>query len=1085
MPRLTVHLLSSPRLERDGVPLEVNTRKAIALLAYLALEPGHHSRERLAALFWPEYDQAHARAALRSTLWTLNKVLGRTALKIDRETVGLDRNAGPSTLLAVAGQALWLDVDHFHSRLAECRAHGHSSDDVCAECLTVLAEAAALYHDDLLAGFTLRDSPDFEEWRFFQSESLRRELTGALEKLARGHSARREFEPAIAYARRWLALDPLHEPAHRLLMQVYTWTGQRAAALQQYAECAQRLERELGVPAQDETTRLYEAIKQNLAPPLPVTPVSFARPLSGNLAAHAPPTPFIGREEELAEIARLLENADCRLLTIVGPGGIGKTRLAFQAALAHGAVFNHGVYFVPLAPVSSIDFLVPAIAESLAFQFFGQQDPRTQLLNYLRAKNLLLVMDNFEHLLSPAASGEEQRGVGLLLDILESAPGVKLLVTSRERLNHPGEWLLDIQGLRFPEAVTDGADIENYSAVQLFLHSARRVHWSFALSEAEKPGVLRICRLVEGMPLGVELAAAWVRVISPAEIAQEIERDLGFLATSLGGVPERHRSLRAVFDYSWKRLSEEAKSVFRRLSVFHGGFDRAAAEQVVGASLLNLSTLVDHSFLHRTPSGRYAVHELLRQYAEHELQADTQENEETRNRHCVYYADFLHQRETHLKGVGQREALESIGVEIENVRAGGQRAIAAGKAEAIVKSRESLFIFYRLRSHFQEGAAAFAQMARALAGVEPGVLLGDILARQGVFAELLGRFNEARELLHKSLNLLRSSPPDTRRELAFALRQLGTIAYRQAEYAEARQLFRESLALYQAVDDQDGIAQALSSLGLLAIDLGEYAEAKQALQESLALYRLGGDRFETARLLNSLGILTAQSEGYTEAKQFFHESIALRREIDDKYGVASALSNLGILAEIQGEFAEAKQLASDSLAIRREVGDRFTIAICLNNLSSIARRMGEHEEAKQLAQEGLAIRREIGDRRGIASALSNLGQATTALGEYQESRKHFREALRIGMEIRATPLILDILTGLADLLAKEGKVEQAWELLNLARQHPATENQVKDRAAHLLAELESQLPSQVIAAARARGAAGKLEQMVEKALSSN
>ncbi len=641
MSGLRVFLLGPPRIEHDGAPVEFGTRKAIALLAYLAVTQRSHSRETLAALLWPEHDQAHARAALRSTLWALNKALTGAGLGIERETIGLERSAG-----------LWLDVDYFHDRLAECHTHGHPADDVCHTCLPSLAEAVALYRDDFLAGFTLRDSPDFEEWRFFQAESLRRELAGALERLARGHSIRREFEATIAYARRWLALDPLHEPAHRRLMQVYAWAGQRTAALRQYHECVQLLKRELGAPPQGETIQLYEAIKENREPPPPVIPLSPDQPLSGNLAAHRPPTPFVGREAELAEVARLLADPACRLLTIVGAGGIGKTRLALQSAIDHSAAFSHGVFFTPLAAVSSTEFLVPAIAESLAFQFFGRQDPKVQLLNYLREKNLLLVMDNFEHL----AEGTE-----LLTDILESAPGVKILVTSRVRLNHPQERLIEPQGLSFPTSeAAVGPEIENYSAVQLFLHSARRVHWGFALSETERPGVTHVCRLVEGMPLGVELAAAWVRVISPAEIAQEIERDLGFLATSLGGVPERHRSLRAVFDYSWKRLLEEERNVFRKLAVFRGGFDRAAAERVAGASLLNLSTLIDHSFLHRTPSGRYEVHELLRQYAEEDLRADGEDYEAAHDRHCAYYAEFLRQKEAPLKGADQGEALLSV-----------------------------------------------------------------------------------------------------------------------------------------------------------------------------------------------------------------------------------------------------------------------------------------------------------------------------------------------------------------------------------------------------------------------------------------
>ncbi|MGH8631367.1 MAG: ATP-binding protein, partial [Burkholderiales bacterium] len=355
-----------------------------------------------------------------------------------------------------------------------------------------------------------------------------------------------------------------------------------------------------------------------------------------------PPTPLIGRERELAEMARLLGDPQCRLLTLAGPGGIGKTRLAIEAADHQREAFADGAHFVSLAPIRSAEFIVPAIADAIGFAFYGAEDPKAQLLNYLSGKAPLLVLDNLEHLLE---------GVALLAEILERGPAVKLLATSRERLNLHGEWVLDIQGLPFPDEA-GSAEVEGYSAVALFVQTARRAHVDFVLAAEERPAVARICRLVEGMPLGIELAAAWVRTLSCREIAQEIERNLAdprqgmdFLAASMRDVPERHRSIRAAFDHSWNLLSAEEQQVMRQLSVFRGGFRREAAEQVAGATLPLLSALVDKSLLRRTEAGRFDLHELVRQYAAAQLQADPQDEFVTCERFSHYYAVWLQRQE--------------------------------------------------------------------------------------------------------------------------------------------------------------------------------------------------------------------------------------------------------------------------------------------------------------------------------------------------------------------------------------------------------------------------------------------------------
>ncbi|MGD9100315.1 MAG: BTAD domain-containing putative transcriptional regulator, partial [Anaerolineae bacterium] len=677
MANLKLFLLGAPYLEMGGETIVIQRRKVMALLIYLAVQGEAQRRDTLASLLWPNSPTRLAHGSLRRTLSELRKVLGGDWVSSDREMIGLNPD-----------RDLWLDVVRFQKGLAGCSTATPAS-------LDAMNEAVRLYRGDFLAGFTLPDCLDFDEWQFFQGEGLRQTLATALERLSHLHCQQGEYEEAISHARRWLALDPLHEPAQRRLMILYAQAGQQAAALRQYQLCVETLEAELGIPPADETTALYERIRAGDPSRVPgkherekdsaVTdpdPRSF-RSLAleqAPLAHNLPPqlTSFIGRDDDLAKILRLLcDEADCRLLTLFGPGGIGKTRLALRAAEQALSVFSNGVYFVPLVGVSEPEFLVSTIAEALDTSFSGEVDPRRQLLNHLRDKEMLLVLDNFEHLLE---------GVDLLSEIVLTASQAKLLVTSRTRLNLQEEWGFEVKGMRYPLSDdAEGPTPETYSAVQLFVERARRVKTDFALSAKDAPAVLQICRLVAGTPLGIELAVFWLRLMPCQEIARRIEQSLDFLTTSIHNVPERHRSLRAVFEHSWLLLSEDERAVFSQLSVFRGGFHNRAARRVAGATLPLLSALVDKSLVQHDRKGRYKIHELLRQFAAEKLQEKQGESERLRDRHCVYYSSFLQAREPHLQGQGQRETLQPIMVEIDNIRAAWHWAIERGYAETAGK----------------------------------------------------------------------------------------------------------------------------------------------------------------------------------------------------------------------------------------------------------------------------------------------------------------------------------------------------------------------------------------------------------------
>jgi DNA-binding SARP family transcriptional activator len=399
MSRLALYLLGPSRIELDGEEVHIGRRKALALLAYLAVAGQRHQRDSLATLLWSELDQRSARADLRRILSFLNRKLGRGWLTADRETAALDPDAN-----------LWLDVHQFRQLLAACDAHGHPATEVCSECVPPLEEAVRLYRDDFMAGFTLPDSLTFDEWQFFQTQGLRDGLAGVLQHLVRWHGDQGEYEAAIAYARRWLALDSLHEPTHRYLMALYAHSGQQSAALRQYHMCQQTLAEELGLSPAPETTALFERIHAGEV-------VGRVQHVTTRVPHNLPPqpTPFIGRESELADLEELIAKPSVRLITIIGAGGMGKTRLALAAAerfldeKGPGQLFPNGVAFVDLTPLSAVDHVVPALAEALKFRFNSgageTRTPREQILDYLRAKRTLLIMDNFEHLLAPPAEG--------------------------------------------------------------------------------------------------------------------------------------------------------------------------------------------------------------------------------------------------------------------------------------------------------------------------------------------------------------------------------------------------------------------------------------------------------------------------------------------------------------------------------------------------------------------------------------------------------------------------------------------------------------------------------------------------------
>jgi predicted ATPase len=597
--------------------------------------------------------------------------------------------------------------------------------------------------------------------------------------------------------------------------------------------------------------------------------------------------------------------------------------------------------FVPLQAVSSAAFLAPAILSALDVPVQGQRDPREQLLDCLREKELLLVLDNLEQLLVPDERLDHD-AVTLLADILAHAPDVTLLVTSRERLALQGEWLFGLSGLSYPAGETVNG-VEGYGAVRLFMQRAGQVRRQFALADGEARAAAHICRLVEGLPLAIELAAAALRIRSCTAIAAAIESDLSALSTVLRAVPERHRSIRATFEHSWCLLSNEEQQVFPRLSVFRGGFEEEAAAEIAQASPQPLASLVDKSLLRWDGAARYDLHELVRQYANEKLE-QAGETKQTRDAHLSHYLALAEAAEPKLVGTEQIKWMDRLDIEHDNVRAGLGWALEQGDGASALRLSGSMAEFWEVRGYWNEGRQWLEQ---ALA-------------------------------LSREVGSSRNSASAVRGWSAQALWQYGTLAWRQCDFAAARELLAQSLALYQEIDNRDGLANVLATMGAMAFEQGENATAQALYEECLALRRPFGNAERIGSALFGLGIVAFNVRDHTTARTLFEESLTFLRAAGSTLGISYILHCLGDLARIHGDFGAAHRLFEECLALRRELGYTRGIAATLHGLANMHVQQGDYVAARALYEESLRLNRELGNKRGMARVLSGMARLAQA-----------------------------------------------------------------------------------------------------------
>lgn len=968
MPQLSLKLLGGLSIFLDARPLtNLVSQKAEVLLAYLCMERREHNREILAALLWENSSQEQGLANLRTLLASLKKHLD-PFLQISRQTV------------AILPEAV-LRVDAFDLReglqrwLPEPARH-----------FDELQSTLGLYQGEFMQGIYPRDSRELEAWISITREQLAQLVLSAHYKLGTSCLDSGHYAQGLPHAQALLRLEPANESHHRLMMNLLARSGQREAALSQYESCIRILDEQLGLPPESETSALAERLRQSAQSSLP-----------------SPGTSFVGRQLELAKIAENLRQPECRLLTIIGLGGSGKTRLALQAAHSLQTEFANGSVFAPLHGIDHASYLASAIAEAVQFPLHTDAPAHEQLSRFLHKKELLLVLDNCEHLLEGDSAAVFRQA---LQTLLKGAPRIRFLLTSRERVGLQNEWLLELDGL-------DVSAGELAPAYQLFIQRAQAVSASLGQNAEDQAAIYRICQIVQGLPLGIELAAAWSRSLACPQIAAILETNLDLLSSRLHDVPERHRSLRAVFDYVWERLEAPAQTLTARLGVFASSFDLDAAIGIAQASPWLLAELVEKSFLH-LENGRYRMIEALQTYALEKLKQTPSLHAQILDEYGSYYFGLLRRF---------RFTPQKLRAEMDNLRAAWLRAVQQAQCDLIRQASDDFCHLHIQRGMFQEGRQLFQAAIDAL-GECPTALSG-LYASLAYLLNSMALYDQAQFAAEKAIHW--AGQTDDPYSLAHAQLQKARNLWRQDQYDLALELLQQVIA---QVGEQgaftDLLAAAWRDHSIINIRKANYAEARKHCSLALQLYRQLGDRHGEGSVLNNLGVVEwYEDANLPGAKAYFEQDLAICRELGNTHGETQALGNLGYVAVALGQTAEAERLYHGTLERHRHAGDRYNEAWTLNSLAELALQQGRYYAMKLFCEEALPISREINSRWLEGSLLVTLGLAYEAMGAYETAAQHIKAGLLAKREIGEMYAVAISAAYLARLWVQLGDFEAA------------------------------------------------------------
>jgi predicted ATPase/DNA-binding SARP family transcriptional activator len=967
--RLALYLLGPLKLELNNTPIAVDRRKVLALMAYLTINREQHTREYLSAMLWPEYDQEKAFTNLRHTLWETQQAIGEGWIIASRDKVGINTDHAEE-------RNIWLDVNHFESLIND----SHAQTDISLR-TSLLVDSAELYRNHFLTGFSLKDAPNFNEWAFAKSEELRHQLSHILNVLSEDYCSLGEAETAIPYAQRLVSLDPLNEASHRQLMQVYLQAGQHNAALKQYQTCEKILRKELGIDPQPETRELYKKIRKGEIKSIQSTKQKAPDDPQHNLPFQL--SKFIGREKELGEIENLI--VDHRLVTLVGTGGIGKTRLSLKVGERLLNKYPDGVWFVELASLNDPTLVPQTVAKLFNIVEGSNESVADKLIRSLRQKNILLILDNCEHLLDASAQ---------LADVfLKNCQNMNILATSREPLSVTGEAQYHIPPLALPDMQQLLEQLLGYESIQLFEERARLVQENFSLTMTNASSIAHICHRLDGIPLAIELAAARVNLLSPEQIAVRLNESFNLLTGGSRTTMPRHQTLRASIDWSWKLLSQPEQITLRRLSVFAGGWTLDAAEAVCAGNgiesqqVLDVMTqLVAKSLVvvnqEARREKRYRQLEMIREYAREKL-VEAGEEESIHAQHLKYFLNISEQIERELVGPQQMEWYPRANDERDNLRAALEHA---GRTDV----EAGLYISGRLWNFWE--SSDNREGARWLAGF-----------------------------------LQKPESKDYPLARAKALYAQGWLLVWFQQFDSAHSAAQECLALYRAGGDQPGEVDGLNLLGYIS-NVSKKGELNSQ-RPALALARSLGD---VGRQATALYIMGWDQRNHKAPFAYWDEAIKLYREVGNWRFLANTLSILGLFLVLEGDIESAQKYLDEANLLFQQLNPKTHQGHLLSAYGQIALLRGDYEQARIYFQEYARIGNESGSRIDYLWANVRLGYVELREGNLTEARQTFSKTAH---EFQKDGYIIGVVVSLecmASLYIAVGKAENAAWLISWA-----------------------------------------------------
>ncbi|OGN92513.1 MAG: hypothetical protein A2Y88_01030, partial [Chloroflexi bacterium RBG_13_48_10] len=725
--------------------------------------------------------------------------------------------------------------------------------------------------------------------------------------------------------------------------------------------------------------------------------------------------PFIGREQELEQLSHLLLSNEDRLISLIGPGGIGKTRLAVQSASQNTEYFPDGVYFISLASIQDPDFIPILIADTLKFSFFGPTDHMEQLAKYLHRRSVLLVIDNFEHL--------RVEGAKILAFLLARTHQMKILLTSRERLNMISETILEVHGLPVPGIAAE-ENTENFSSIKLFIHNAKKTFPRFSFQNNIE-AIIRICHLVDGNPLGILLASSWVRVFNCFEIATEIKKNIDFLTTSASDIDPRHHSLSAIFDNSWKLLSQEERLILRKLSIFQAPFTPRAAQNICDATPLLLSIYIDKSLLNHLQEDRFELLATFHQYAYAKLGEDNEELVATKVKFCEFYANFCAQKLPELNSPVQIKAMSEMQSELENIHTAWGWMVEANRWDMIDKCKNPLLIYHTIMSTYLQGGELFRNALiklNKLYSPEFNLIRASMQQLSAWMTFRKGFISEGIQGLTECLDIFRTYKATW--DIAMTLYYLAEINRTQGKYSQAKNFIEECLTLMRGDNIPKSnfhiaiTAHCESLQGLICLELGNLDQARLSLNSCLSTHNRIGTFYGTIHPLMGLARLACTLGDYLQARDLYLQALDTATNIYDHRQMAVIHNNLSAVYEETADIPESHHHVVTALNLCKETGDRRLTAVILNNLAyQLLKYLDQPAEAIRTYQECLAIFSEIGDLRGITYSSYDVSKAYLKVGLFDETWKYCLQSLHTAMTLDSTPLILHALHGFANLFA--------------------------------------------------------------------